>query len=418
MKILWITNIILPEACEILNLPKPVEGGWLEGSAINLINQPDINLNIATVYNGTELKIINGKNITYFLVPISKRNFNSDLNDYWKRILNQIEPDIVHIHGTEFSHGLSCISSNPNFKYVISIQGLVSVYNRYYLAGISYCEIIKNITLRDIVRFDNLFQAKNKFKIRGLVEKEYLKLVKNVIGRTAWDYSHAISINSNLKYFKCNESLRKGFYESKKWNINDCEKYTIFLSQASYPIKGLHQVLKAIYLLKIEFPKIKVKIAGQNIFEPQSFVDKIKLSGYAKYIKSLIKTLELTNHVEFLGRINEKQIINEYLKSNIFICPSSIENSPNSLGEAQILGVPCVASYVGGVPDMIEHNINGLLYRFQEIEMLATAIKNIFVDDELAANLSLNGIKSAELRHNTSMNIIQTIDIYKTIINS
>jgi glycosyltransferase involved in cell wall biosynthesis len=418
MKILWITNIILPEACQILSLPKSVEGGWLEGSAVNLINQADVILHIATVYYGTELKIIQGNKITYYLLPRKNKKINSDSQEYWKLMLSQIEPDLIHIHGTEFPHGLSCIISNPNFKYVVSIQGLVSVYYRYFLAGISYSEIIKNITLRDIIRLDNMFQAKNKFKIRGLFEKEYLKLVKYVIGRTAWDYSHAIAINSNLKYFKCNESLRKGFYESRKWKINNCDKHTIFLSQASYPIKGLHQVLKAVALVKIEFPRIKVKIAGENIFEPQSFIEKFKVSGYAKYIISLIKSLELTNHVEFLGRIVEKQIIDEYLKSNIFICPSSIENSPNSLGEAQLLGVPCIASYVGGVPDMIEHNVDGLLYRFQEPEMLASIIKNIFRDDSLAEKLSFNGIKTAEFRHNTNINTIQTIDIYKAIINS
>lgn len=60
----------------------------------------------------------------------------------------------------------------------------------------------------------------------------------------------------------------------------------------------------------------------------------------------------------------------EYLNANVFICPSSLENSPNSLGEAQILGTPCLASYVGGIPDMMFGN-EGYLYRFEEIEMLA-----------------------------------------------
>ena len=100
----------------------------------------------------------------------------------------------------------------------------------------------------------------------------------------------------------------------------------------------------------------------------------------------------------------------------MFICPSSIENSPNSLGEAQLLGVPTIASYVGGVPDMINHGKTGLLYRFEEIEMLAECIRRIFTDTTLAMNLSENGIKAAKKRHHQKENLNRMIEIYQLII--
>ena len=67
-------------------------------------------------------------------------------------------------------------------------------------------------------------------------------------------------------------------------------------------------------------------------------------------IMSYMRIRELEDKVSFLGPLNAEQMKAEYLRSNVFLCPSSIENSPNSLGEAQMLGVPCVASYVGGIP--------------------------------------------------------------------
>ena len=104
-----------------------------------------------------------------------------------------------------------------------------------------------------------------------------------------------------------------------------------------------------------------------------------------------------------------------YTKSNIFVSPSSIENSPNSLGEAQLIGTPVIASYVGGVPDMAKHEKTALLYRFEEYEMLAHFIVRIFANDSLAKSLSENGRITAEKRHDKKLNTTTMLDIYRDI---
>ena len=119
--------------------------------------------------------------------------------------------------------------------------------------------------------------------------------------------------------------------------------------------------------------------------------------------------------MQFTGTLTESQMITEYLNAHLFICPSSIENSPNSLGEAQLLGVPVIAAYVGGTPDMIEHNETGLLYRFEEVEMLAEHIRNLFTNTTLALRLAKNGINAAQERHHQTNNLQQMISIYKSI---
>ena len=304
----------------------------------------------------------------------------------------------------------------PSLNYVVSIQGLVSIYARYYFAGLSLPELLKSITFRDIVRFDTLFQARNKYIKHEVLEKEYIRRTRHVIGRTSWDYAHTKAINPSVNYHFCNETLRNGFYTSQKWSFAKKTNYTIFLSQAGKPIKGLHQVLKTVALLKKDFPQIKVRIAGHSITNTVTLMDKIKLSGYGAYIKKLIKQLKLDDQVEFTGSLTEDKMIAEYLNAHLFICPSSIENSPNSLGEAQLLGVPVIASYVGGVPDMVTHGETGLLYRFEEVEMLAEHIRNLLTNAPLTLSLSKNGIIAAEQRHHPTTNLQQMIKIYHSII--
>ena len=196
------------------------------------------------------------------------------------------------------------------------------------------------------------------------------------------------------------------------WDFKKCNKYTIFLSQASYPIKGLHQLLKAMPLILRQYPETHIRVAGEDITESKTINEKLRLSGYGLYIKRLIKKLGLNGKVEFIGSLNAEQMKNEYLRSNVFVCPSSIENSPNSLCEAQILGVPCVASYVGGVADMMSGNEENL-YRFEDVSTLASKVCQIFTKSN--SNVCQMS-KRAYVRHNIDLNTQRLLEIYQKIL--
>ena len=416
MKILWITNTIFPAPSKALGIVAPIGGGWMYGLANQIATTENLQLAVAATYTGAELKTFDIDGVIYYLLPgHATTRYLKSHEPLWQQICNEFQPNVIHTHGTEFAHGLACMRACPSLNYVVSIQGLVSVIARYYYAGLSFSDLLKSITFRDIIRFDTLFQAKQKFVNRGLFEQEYIQKTSHVIGRTSWDYAHTKAINPSVNYHFCNETLRGGFYTSLKWDINYKTDFTIFLSQAGYPIKGMHQVLKAVGLLKKEFPLIKIRIAGDSIINTASLMDKIRLGGYGSYIIKLIKQLKLHEQVQFTGTLTESQMITEYLNAHLFICPSSIENSPNSLGEAQLLGVPVIAAFVGGTPDMVTHNETGLLYRFKEVEMLAEHIRNIFTNTTLALSLSKNSIHAAQERHHQTNNLQQMISIYKSI---
>jgi L-malate glycosyltransferase len=419
MNILWITNTIFPAPSMALGTPTPVIGGWMYALALKVSVSQGICLGIATTFNGVELYSLDIEGIIYYLLPSrSADKYQEKLESHWKSICNKFQPDIVHIHGTEFMHGLACMKACPELKYIISIQGMIGIYARYFYAGLNTLDILKNITLRDLVKSDTVFQGKKKYIRRGKFESMYLQKVPHVIGRTSWDYVHSKAINPHINYHFCNETLRNSFYTAEKWDISKKNDYTIFCSQASYPIKGLHQVLKAVSMLVAEFPRINVRIAGKSIINSKSVIEKIKLNGYGNYICRLLKKLNLFYHVHFTGILSEEQMVAEYKNAHLFICPSSIENSPNSVGESQILGVPTIAAYVGGIPDMVVHGESGLLYQFEEIEMLAENIRRVFTSNLLANHLSVHGIQAAEIRHNSSINLKRTLEIYDNVLNS
>ena len=133
--------------------------------------------------------------------------------------------------------------------------------------------------------------------------------------------------------------------------------------EGDYPIKGLHYMLLALPQIREVYPDVHIYVAGNSIVEYRTLKDKIKISAYGKYLRRIMKKENLEQHVTFLGRLNAEEMKKQYLKSNMFVCCSAIENSPNSLGEAMILGVPCVSAEVGGIASIFTDGKDGILYQ-------------------------------------------------------
>lgn len=418
MNVLWIVNNVLPEAQELLTGDSNYKfsGGWIIGAAEALTKQQELSLTVATCAVGINNLIrLAGKSIVYYLLPYGKGNItiNHEYEHYWRQIRDEVKPDIVHIHGTEFSHGYAYVEACGAKNVCVSIQGLVDVISRYYTYGLSRMEMVKTMTLASIIK-GGVYSKKREYKKRGESEVSLIPKVNYLIGRTTWDRAHAWALNPNAIYYHCDETLRSVFYDSEKWVYSGCKPHSIFLSQSYIPIKGLHQVLKAMPLILRHYPDAIVRIAGQDITRSNGcFLEKLKISDYGNYIKRLIKQFGLKDKIFFTGRLNAVEMTKEYLRANVFVCPSSIENSPNSLGEAQVLGVPVVASYVGGIPNMMRGN-EDYLYRFDDIEMLAERIVSVFNQED-----NINTIKTRDAalqRHDPKNNVERLLKIYIDIL--
>ena len=338
MKVLWITNIMMPAICRAMGNPVPAGGGWMS-SSLNKIREIDgLKIAVATVYSGKEYIRKEIEGVVYYLLPLSGKSmvkYHSFLERYWLSIKEDFKPDVIHIHGTEFPHGLAYVKSCGPDGIVVSLQGIISGITRYYAAGIGYLDVKKCLTIRDFLKRDSILQGQQSFVERGKDEIDLIRRVNHIIGRTDWDKSHALAINPDIQYHYCGETLRDAFYKHK-WSYDGCEPHSIFVSQAGSPIKGLHMLLKALPLILRKYPDTKVYVAGGDPTARPFW----RITGYGKYLQQLVKKLGVEMHIKFTGSLNEEAMCQRYLKSNVFVCCSAIENSPNSLGEAQLLGMP------------------------------------------------------------------------------
>lgn len=410
MKVLWLCNIPLPKISEVLSNKKALGGGWLVGASNSLINN---NVELVVCYN----EIFGTNEVDGEIDGIRYYSFNNkDNKTRFKNILNDENPDVIHIWGTEYKHGydmaLLCKELGLIDKVIVDLQGLTSVIYQHYTLGLPN-SVVKSWTLRDFIKKDNIYYGKEKFKKRGIYEQQALKIVKNVMGRTEWDYACSLRLNPTVNYYFCNRTLRDSFYNNERAD-SDIEKHSIFVSQCSYPVKGFHFVLDAMKDIIKKYPDAKLYTTGKSPFG-LNFKEKLMQTSYNKYIGKLIKKYNLQTSVVFLGGLDEKSMCDRYKKSQVFVSASTIENSPNSVAEAMILGVPVVTSDVGGVKDYVEHNKSGYIYQTDAPYMLAHYVCKIFEDYESTRDMINNAkIKANEL-FNKENNCNRLIEIYNQI---
>lgn len=459
MKVLWLCNFMLPVIAGQLHMEATNKEGWISGLADAVLErrrENDIILAVAfplTVYGRRPGSILSGKEDIYcrtidvrgsalccygFYEDTARpEKYDGGLEERMRKITADFQPDVVHCFGTEYPHTLAMCRSFPKKqRLLVGIQGLCSVYANTYFANMPK-QTVGAVTLRDFLKRDTLVKQQEKFAARGAMEIQAVRLAGNVTGRTGWDRHYTEEWNPHAAYHTMNETLRSDFYEGI-WKEENCIPHSIFLSQGDYPIKGLHYMLTALPVIRESYPDVKVYVAGNSLVSYDTWKDKLKISAYGKYLRRLIECSHLEENIEFLGKLNAAAMKDRYLKSNLFVCCSTIENSPNSLGEAMLLGMPCVSADVGGIPSIFEGGRDGILYggfkttknSFDNMrnsikneeksletisKSLAKAVVDIWSDREKMFVYCKNARKHAEKTHNAEANYIRMTEIYANI---
>ncbi len=428
MRILWICNIILPFIAKHLKQEINVKEGWLTGLAEQVLTHGE--------ENGIELGIcfpagpglqgykeqftaeLSGKESRVFAYGFCEdtahpEQYDEKLREEFSAIFDAFRPDVIHCFGTEYPHTLAAVRACPDpNKILLGIQGICYALAAVYRADLPE-KVCQRFLLRDFLKQDNILMQQKKFYRRGELEKEALRLAGHVTGRTQWDRETVLEINPKLKYHTMNETLRPAFYEGQ-WCPENCRPHSIFLSQGDYPIKGLHYVLWALPKILEKYPDTHVYVAGQSIIRYSTWKDKLKISSYGKYLLDQIKTLGLEGKLTFLGRLSAEQMKEQYLMASLFLCPSVLENSPNSLGEAMLLGVPCVAAAVGGIPSLFSKK-EGILFEGGNADALAEAVLSMWEDVSRMVEYGKNARQRAICNHDADSNYHTLLEIYADI---
>jgi glycosyltransferase involved in cell wall biosynthesis len=138
------------------------------------------------------------------------------------------------------------------------------------------------------------------------------------------------------------------------------------------------------------------------------------VNEYDFWIKKLRINSEKVN-IKFKGIADALILINNLLDSDLFVHPSYIDNSPNSICEAQILGMPIISTNVGGISSLIDDGKTGLLIPSNDPYQLAAKILELNNNRDLAIKLGANARIEALKRHNKDTITENLLSIYKNV---
>lgn len=414
MKLLWLCNMAPGVVKEILTGKVGSGGLWMD-HVLKDLRQQDLHIHILCPGNGKRGELDETSSFASFPTGLPYE-YQKETEDFFLRELKTYEPDVIHIWGTEYAHTLAMVNAAQQLNLLdhtaVSIQGLCFVYAGHFAEGVPET-VQRQYTLRDLIRRDNIRSQQKKFALRGALEVEALKKVRHVIGRTDWDYACVRQLNPSVAYHFCNETLREDFYQDS-WQYDACQPHRVFASSCTYPVKGFHYLLEAFGEIVKEYPDAALAVPGRS-FLPKSTGEALRQNGYERYLAKLAKQYHLEGKLEFLGRLSGEEMKAEYLKANVFAMPSTIENSPNSLGEAMLLGVPCVSAHVGGVANLMTHGTEGYLYQPSASYMLAHYIREVFEKKEKAEEMGRAAAEHAAKTHDPEKNLRDLLNIYRAL---
>ena len=364
---------------------------WIVNLSNELAKDDDIELHIITLSPYIKKdSLFNIKNIHYHLIKSFYKipflnlglpgfiPFNYLTSFYFDKVkidnvLKTIKPDLTHIHGIETKYGLSNYAVNK--PHLITVQGISNIVNK---------------------NPDNYSMKKaNKLELEIVLKYKYFG------SRTEFADNYIKGVNNCSEIKFTPEAINEVYFNF----IQKTLKPNIAFVGHIMERKGVEVLVEAVKILKKNYTDVFLSLIGSG--------EKV----YTRRISDLIYNSGLQDNIKLLGFKNFNEIKSIYDKTSIFVLPTFIDNSPNSLLEAMASGLISIASNVGGIPSIIKDSENGFLFEAGNSKQLADIIQGVLTNRLNIKGIPENAHEFVKTTYSPS-NVKRVFkDVYKNIIS-
>lgn len=406
LKVLWFCNVDLSDT------EPNATGTWLHTMADALIKTGEVELYNITLSNVRVQTYENHSSLKQWMLPnepLTDGLPSSKTIEKIRAIVSAVNPDLIHIWGTENYWGLLSARGYIKGQIILEIQGLKFVLHKYFYAGLSFKDVIKCISLKEIIKPKvSIISQKKSFKKWGEFEKEMLVKHNVISTQSDWVRSYVKNENNNANIISTSILLRKEFLMAKKWDVNNCVKFRIFTIASGASYKGLHVLLDSVSVLKKKYPEVSLIIAGK-------IKKGIREGGYSKWLKKRTKELNIVENVNWVGSLNADSMVGQIHQSNVVVIPSFLESYSLAFDESLTVGAPTVTSFSGALPELAIHEKTTLFYPPGDAIMCASAISKFFDNESYASMISQNAYDEKKRKHKEKI-INPQLDIYRKLL--
>jgi glycosyltransferase involved in cell wall biosynthesis len=392
IKIVWICHFGNDEIKKIVGSKENIFAApWISELITLFRNKDEIELTIISPnYYNNKFEFFNLGKIQVYLykyrlsmLPARAYNFAFNYKTATNSILkivNDVKPDIIHLHGSENPHyAVSVISLIDKYPILVTIQGFVSLSS-----------IPKNLISRYIrwnrVRIERKINTKASYFT--IANEEGLK---------------------TLNKFTNTAKIYRDHYPTTKPEVSSTDfpqkKYDIVYYARISKDKGIEDLIEAIKLLKKARPEIKAIIIGGGN------------TNYINHIKSLIESYKLNKNVILAGfQVTQQDVFKLAVRASVYVLPTHFDGIPGSIREAMFLKIPVVAYAVGGIPSFNDEEECITLVENQNINALVEKI-GLVLDDTIRTNkLVENAYRLITDKYDNNKIYSNLISIYSSIL--
>lgn len=412
MKVLWF-EVTIPSRYKDDGV---VIAGWQDSLETIVRTCPEIQLTIAFEGNreASERKKIDGVEYIPMVLPYS---ITDRIRNYWtweakanlleremQKVVQEIQPDIIQVYGTEWPFGR--IAKFTTIPVVVHIMGAIVPYNNaLYPPMYSIVDKLRSNWWNPKHIISSLL-IENKQKSWEKSERQVWSNVRYFMGRTEWDENLSIVLHPGRLYFHVEEALRPQFlFPTKEWKVQINKKIRLISTGCSTMWKGPDMMLKTARILKSLDIDFEWNVAGM-------MDDKCK-----KMVERKEHTTFEENNVNLIGYVQPDELSDILCTSTLYVHTAYVENSPNSICEAQCLGVPVVCTNVGGIASLVKDREHGVLVPANDPWQMAAAIIRLAQDMDLLSKISKATKAYARERHNPENIKKQLLNCYSSILN-
>lgn len=377
--------------------PHPSRAGhpvpWITALGANLVAQEGVNITVVS-YNtwiGQDEEIMrDGIRYIYLKVPSDKWDLLSGYSRRIKRVSQYLREvagpgsghqfDLLHIHGTEQQY--PAIAAELTLPKLVSAQGFVTEYYRHLPRKLDYRHV--------------------SWAVASYYEKRFAPSVRHYIGRTHWDKAVIRKLQPQAVIHHNWELMRPPFYQPIALPGDESPNAMLYVGGV-VDMKGIREALKTLDILRERFP-LRLIVTG---------------FGTQEVLVNMVRTLGLRNipddAVEHRGMLSGEKLWETYSEAFCLLHPSYIDNSPNSVCEAQLSGLPVVASNVGGLSSLIEPLQTGMLTSLVPAD-IASNVAQLWESAELRRTLAVQARGVSLDRFDAHHITQQTRTIYESVL--
>lgn len=298
------------------------------------------------------------------------------------RCLHRIKPEVVHGFGTEASFGYAAASSG--YPSVVMIQGIIA---RIARAG----------GILDLLRRPGLC-------VPLMFERLTVRRCRHFVCETMFAAEFVREHHPDAVIHLIRTPISDEWFGVTRQAEADAAPEVLFVGRAT-AAKGIDVLLEAFPLVLEEFPRAVLHVVGAC--DPRYLHDTL--------VPAMTRC-GIEEHVRFHGHQPAAFVRARLSRATLLALPTMMDTAPNVLAESRAAGVPVVASAVGGIPELIEDGVDGLLVPAGSRDALAGAIRHLLRDPSAARSMAERGRRRVFEEHRAAVQVSKLVDVYRDIV--